>query len=222
MRHSNNYLDEENGDTKPSLEEIINDVNEYKNIENDCVLTKINNSNIKSQKTTRKLKFSREEKSNILNNKMLSDESIDLGQQLLKKQFPIFGGLQDIALSEHYGLDVIKKDKPFIQVLYNGSAHWICVFNSDRNRSANNTCYIWDSLSRGKITKNVEKKICALLLCKEPVIKVVINSVQQQGNDVDCGVFAIAYATSPAFGENRLLCSYNVPLMRLKTFRQLS
>ena len=30
-----------------------------------------------------------------------SDESIDLAQQLLKKQFPIFGDLQDIALSEH-------------------------------------------------------------------------------------------------------------------------
>ena len=56
---------------------------------------------------------------------MLSDESIDLAQQLLKKQFPMFGGLQDIALSEHYGLDVVKKDKPSIQVLYNGSAHWI-------------------------------------------------------------------------------------------------
>ena len=131
---------------------------------------------------------------NIINNKMPSGESIDLAQQLLKKQFLIFGGLQDIALSEHYGLDVVKKDKPFIQVLYNGSAHWICVFNSDRNRSENKTCYIWDSLSRGKITKNVEKKICALLLCKEPVIKVVINPVQQLGNGVDCGVFAIAYA----------------------------
>ena len=42
MMHSNNYLDEENGDAKPSLEEIINDLNEHKNIENDCVLTKIN------------------------------------------------------------------------------------------------------------------------------------------------------------------------------------
>ena len=125
MMHSNNYLDEENGDTKPFLEEIVNDVNEHKNIENDCILTKINYANIKNKKTTRKPKFSREEKSNILNNKMLSDESIDLAQQLLKKQFPMFGGLQDIALSEHYGLDVVKKDKPFIQVLYNGSVHWI-------------------------------------------------------------------------------------------------
>ena len=101
MMHSNNYLDEENGDIKPFLEEIINNVNEHKTIENDRVLTKINKSNIKNRKTTQKLKFSREEKWNILNNKMFSDESIDLAQQLLKKQFPIFGDLQDIALSEH-------------------------------------------------------------------------------------------------------------------------
>ena len=59
-----------------------------------------------------------------------------------------------------------------------GSAHWVCVFNSDRNRFDNNTCYNLDSLSRGKITKNVKKKICASLLCKEPVIKVVINPAQ--------------------------------------------
>ena len=65
--------------------EIINDVNEHKNIENDCVLTRINKFNIKNKKTTRKLKYSREEKSNILTNKMLSDESIGLAQQLLKK-----------------------------------------------------------------------------------------------------------------------------------------
>ena len=90
------------------------------------------------------------------------EERLENILQIMKSHCPSdFRGLQDIALSEHYGLDVVKKDKPFIQVLYNGSAHWICVFNSDRNRSENNTCYILDSLSRGKITKNVEKKICA-------------------------------------------------------------
>ena len=95
-----------------------------------------------------------------------------------------------------------------------GSAHWIYVFNSDRNRSDNNTCYILDSLSRGKITKNVEKKICASLLCKEPVIKVVINPVKQLGNGVNRGVFAIACTTPLAFSENPSLCSYNVSIMR--------
>ena len=45
---------------------------------------------------------------------MLPDESIDLAQQLLRKQFPIFGGLQDIALSEHYNLDVKTFHSSFI------------------------------------------------------------------------------------------------------------
>ena len=63
MIHSNNYLDEENGNTKPFLEEIINNVNHHKDIENDCVLTKINNSNIKNKNKHRQtLKLSREEK----------------------------------------------------------------------------------------------------------------------------------------------------------------
>ena len=35
MMHSNNYLDEENEDIKPFVEEIITDVNENKNIDND-------------------------------------------------------------------------------------------------------------------------------------------------------------------------------------------
>ena len=65
-----------------------------------------------------------------------------------------------------------------------------------------------------KLQKMLRKKIFALLLSKEPVIKVVINLMQQQGNGVDCGVFAVAYATSLAFGENPSLCSYNVPLIR--------
>ena len=39
------------------------------------------------------------------------------------------------------------------------------VIAPSEHRSENNTCFYLDSLSRGKITKIVEKKICALLLC---------------------------------------------------------
>ena len=52
MMHRNNYLEEENGNRKPFLEEISNDFNEHKNIENDCFQRKINNSNIKNKKTS--------------------------------------------------------------------------------------------------------------------------------------------------------------------------
>ena len=51
---------------------------------------------------------------------------------------------------------MVKKDKHFIKILYNGSAHCIFVFDSDKYRSEINTCYILDTLSRGKITKNAE------------------------------------------------------------------
>ena len=194
--YNNNYLDEEKGDTKPFLEEIVNGVNEHKNIENDCVLTKINNSNIRNKKTTRKLKFSRGENSNILNNKRLSDESIDLAQQLLKKQFPIFGGLQGIALSEHYGLDVVKKDKPFIQVLYNGSVHWIGYVYLILIETGLKTilAIFWILYLEVKLQKMLRRKYVPnySYLCKEPVIKVVVNLVQQQGNGVDCIKYYLA------------------------------
>ena len=37
------YSDEENEDAKPFPEGIINDFNGHKNIQNDCVVTMINN-----------------------------------------------------------------------------------------------------------------------------------------------------------------------------------
>ena len=110
MMHSNNCLEEENGDRKPFLEEISNDFSEHKNIENDCFQRKINNSNIKNKKTS-----FRERKNQTF---------LHLAQQLLKKQFPVFGGLQDIALSEHYGLDLFKF---YIMVLHIGYVYLIMI-----------------------------------------------------------------------------------------------
>ena len=65
-----------------------------------CVVTKLNNSNIKNKKGSCKIP-PKEEKPNILNNKLLSDQSINLSQQLLKRQFPIFNGMQVIPYLEH-------------------------------------------------------------------------------------------------------------------------
>lgn len=52
----------------------------------------------------------------------------------------------------------------------------MCVFNFGRNRSEKNTCYILDSLYRGKDGKQFDNKIGALLLYKESVIIIVVNS----------------------------------------------
>ena len=39
-------------------------------------------------------------------------------------------------------------------------------------------------------------------------------SAQQQDNDVDCGIFSLAYATSLLFGENPTNISYDITRMR--------
>ena len=101
--HSNNYLDEENRDTKHlSLKKSLMMLMSIRISRMTVFLQRLITKTLKTKKLRGNLS-SREEKSNILNNKLLSDESIDLAQQLLKKQFPIFGSLQDIALSKHYG-----------------------------------------------------------------------------------------------------------------------
>ena len=40
------------------------------------------------------------------------------------------------------------------------------------------------------------KQICDLAHCSESVLGIILPSVQQQANDVDCGVFAIAFAVA--------------------------
>ena len=42
-----------------------------------------------------------------------------------------------------------------------------------------------------------------------PQLTIVSNSVQQQGNGVDCGVYAIAFASSLEYGSNPEKESYD-------------
>ena len=96
------------------------------NSDTEVSITKCVKPNTSKKRKTRKLKFSEHEKNIIMKNLMLTDESIDLAQQYLKKQFPLFNGLHDIALSEQYGLDVVKRDHPYIQILHTGAVY-MCV-----------------------------------------------------------------------------------------------
>ena len=82
----------------------------------------IGNSNAPAKKG-RSLKLSLDEEKHINSNNMSSDESIDLAQQLLGKQFPDLARFGAIALTKQNGFDVINAVKPFIQILHTGSAH---------------------------------------------------------------------------------------------------
>ena len=161
----------------------------------------------------RNLSLTNSEKNTILKNGMLTDESINLAQNLLYKQFPEVGGFQDTVVCRANGFSVSKIDQTYIQILHTGEMHWICVA-SKAPRLKNNFVEVYDSLNSGKISPVVKSQIAKFCFSSDPEIRVEIKKVQQQNNGVDCGVFAIAFAVSLAFKEDPTLIVYNIGEMR--------
>ena len=64
----------------------------------------------------------------------------------------------------------------------------------DRHQS--NEIRYFDSLLKGRINSFVQKQICALLKPLDSKLIIKIETVQQQTNCVDCGIFAIAFVVS--------------------------
>ena len=62
----------------------------------------------------RNLLFSSEEKATILNKQMLTDESINIALNTLKKQFPKITGLQDIVIRKTQVFDIIRIEQKYI------------------------------------------------------------------------------------------------------------
>ena len=81
--------------------------------------------------------FSTEEKQLIKTNQMLSDESINLAQNLLCRQFAQYDGLFDTVIALQNGFDIVKHYRPFIQILHTSTQHWICIGNLQTNRISN-------------------------------------------------------------------------------------
>ena len=112
------------------------------------------------------LLFSSEEKSTILNKQMLTDESINIAQNILKKQFSKNAGLQDTVIGKTQAFDMIRNEEKYIQILHAGSFHWIYVANTQKNKTDDNYCQIYDSLTNGSVPLDVAKQIAAFSYCE--------------------------------------------------------
>ena len=67
------------------------------------------------------------------------------------------------------------------------------------------------------------KQICDLAHCSESVLGIILPSVQQQPNGVDCGVFAIAFPVDIINGFDEIGKRFDVGKMRshlLKCFEE--
>jgi len=106
-------------------------------------------------------------------------------------------------------------DKKHIQILYSSSGpgssdgHWVCSYYDRRN------IFIYDSLNNKTLHKHHEQFLKKLFptfdFVKNPV---KFPIVQRQPNCNDCGVFAIAFATSLLFNIKPDKVKYEHKLMR--------
>ena len=64
---------------------------------------------------------------------------------------------------------------------------------------------VYDSLNKGNIALHIKKQVASMLFHPHAMIKFHVKEVQQHDNSVDCGVFAVAYATSILHGQTILV-----------------
>ena len=121
----------------------------------------------------------------ILKGNMLNNTVIQFSQSL----FDGLNCLQDPLLGQHPSFKLARN--LFFQILHDGRCHWVTVSTFGCDPGEVN---YYDFLFKGKIMDSVKKKICNLLHSKEKKVKMHVIPVQQQKNNTDCGIYAIAFA----------------------------
>ena len=88
----------------------------------------------------------------IIQNKWLSDESINLAQTMLFKNSHLITGFEDTTLGPLNMFSV--QTGEFVQVLYENN-HWVTV--SSPTEKATSVVYLYDSLQKISLNKNLVK-----------------------------------------------------------------
>ncbi|XP_071995580.1 uncharacterized protein [Engystomops pustulosus] len=119
---------------------------------------------------------------------MLDDDLISMAQEILQRQFPNFDGLQPPAALLVPGYSVGQKA---VQIHYDEDrVHWVTTCFHDGN------ILVADSFSSGYLTPSIRQQICNIYgaVIQKPLRHLKFLNVDQQKNNYDCGVFAIAFA----------------------------
>lgn len=87
--------------------------------------------------------------------------------------------------------------------------HWITITNKGHLQADNSVVDIYDSLQL-RPNSQVIKDICKFVNCSAEKLTINVVNVQTQHNGNDCGVFAIAFATTLAYGGWPVSTTYTV------------
>lgn len=165
-------------------------------------------SDIEPAQKKRKLSDSYVEK--VIMSEELTDVHINIAQNLLKKQFPNLSGLQCTLLQAKETSTIDIKANNMLQIIHClDRHHWIVATTIG---SGKNQIKIFDSIFRN-VDSQTKKVLSNLFGCLSTLTIKVVNSQKQNGVK-DCGLFAIAFATALAFGENPSEIKFSQESMR--------
>ena len=137
----------------------------------------------------------------------LTCDIVQAVQVLLQEENPLLEGLQRPTLGRVQNFDVVSGE--FIQILHTGSDHWVCISSIG---CLPGKVHLYDSLFHDVISQEIEEQTNDLL--GGNLVELQFVPVQQQTNNSDCGVFAIAFAVSLALGTNPKHVTFDTSKMR--------
>ena len=144
----------------------------------------------------------------ITNGSMLKDIHIGRSMELIKTQHSELQGLQDPILGSKLQFNVCKQN--FIQVLHDGSLHWLVVSNVHCD---NGYIDMYDSLY-SRVNMNVKMQMASIMMLDKPEMIIRNKRFQRQKGGVDCGPFAVAAAVTLANGGEPAHLQYDQGIMR--------
>ena len=175
-----------------------------------CSVTGRRKINTNVQYQQRRNERSEDAFESILDGHMLTDAHIREASYMLQKQFPSIDGLHDPVLGQRLQFPVARSK--FVQILHNGSLHWITVSNM-LTGSPRNQVDVFDSLNTS-VNSGVTKQTASILMSDDKSILFRIRPFQKQRGGTDCGLFAIAAATSICNGRDPSSLHYDQHAMR--------
>lgn len=144
----------------------------------------------------------------------LTDRHIDHAQHLLGHNFPSLSGFQStIIFASKNSMHIKVPTKKFVQIMNVNKNHWVTV--SDIG-CPENSIKVYDSLlTSGLQTNNVfNSQVASLLNTKSEPISVMFRNTTLQKGSSECGLFAIASATSLCLGMDPEKQNYSQDHMR--------
>ena len=145
----------------------------------------------------------------LTNGKWVTDNIINAYQQLLRNAYPHIGGLENTSVGETLAFTIQKGE--FVQVLHVSGCHWITISTMECQQGVVN---VYDSIPSCSVSLRTKEQIAAIICTQAKEIILEFPAVQSQRGSSDCGLFALAYATSLCMGDNPVQTNYVQHMLR--------